>query len=93
MYFQYLIFKPRPKKDGLHDSGYRYIKLTGVTRDGEHHELGQYPDHLVVEAPCNIDVQDDGTIRIMPWSGKLQADTTSPFWYSSAIWDESGMLR
>lgn len=66
---QWIEFKPRPKTDGLHDSGYRFIKLTGVDTDGERHDLGEWHDHLIVEPGCNIDVEEDGTIRIMPWIG------------------------
>lgn len=49
-------FKPRPKKDGLHDSGYRFIALTGVDKDGNRHQMGEWHDHLIVEPKCNIEV-------------------------------------
>ena len=70
--FDWLEFRFRPKKDGLHDSGYRFIALTGVNRtdDGEDRaELHQWSDHVVLYGPTNIDVTAEGTIRIAPWSG------------------------
>lgn len=70
--YDWLEFSYRPKKDGLHDSGYRFIRLVGVNRTDtsvEKTELHQWSDHVVLEGPVNIDVQEDGTVRIMPWSG------------------------
>lgn len=76
--FDWIEFYPRPKKDGLHDSGYRYIQLTGV-RWPEHPtlaergalekvELNQWADHVLLFGAINIDVEPDGTIRLMNWS-------------------------
>lgn len=66
----YIKFIPRPIEDGLHDSGYRYIKLVGVDLETKtEYDLGEGHDHLIVDPPCNIDVEPDGTIRIMPWAG------------------------
>ncbi len=74
--YDWLEFSYRPLKDGLHDSGYRFIKLIGVTmsdkRDGTIHqeELHQWADHLVLTGSANIDVTRDGTIRIMSWGNQ-----------------------
>ena len=88
----YIKFQPRPKKDGLHDSGYRYIRLIGVGKDNhQEYDLGEWHDHLIVEPSCNIDVEDDGTIRIMPWSGtKFWYDPDSKFFTSIG---ENGRFR
>ena len=71
--YDWLEFSFRPLKDGIHDSGYRFIKVVGVTmdekRDGTVHkeELHQWADHLQLIGNTNIDVTRDGTIRIMSW--------------------------
>lgn len=91
MTFSWLEFQPRPKKDGLHDSGYRFIRLTGVTHvkgQGElRTPLHQWSDHVVLNGPVNIDVEADGTIRIMPWLHKNWISQDGTFYTSSAIFD------
>lgn len=68
--FDWLEFHPRPESDGLHDSGYRFISVVGVTvnEDGEltKTQLHEWADHVVLAGVTNIDVQSDGTIRLMP---------------------------
>lgn len=81
-------FQPRPKKDGLHDSGYRFIRLTGVDKEGGRHDLGEWHDHLIVEPECNIDVEPDGTIRIMPW-GRTKFYFDGKEWFTSTAWIEA----
>lgn len=97
--FRYLIFRPRPKKDGLHDAGYRFIALTGVDMEGNHHELGQWHDHLLIEVPCNIDVEPDGTIRIARkfgprgfWLDDDRSWEDGKFWASTAWISDEGQL-
>jgi len=74
--YQWLEFSPRPKKDGIHDSGYRYIRLVGVYVDDDGNEvredLHQWSDHVVFHSTVNIDVTKPGVIRIMPWGGTKQ---------------------
>lgn len=68
--FTWLEFRPRPKKDGLHDSGYRYIDLVGVAKvNGEEvrTQLHQWADVVTFEGGATIDVTEEGTIRIRPW--------------------------
>lgn len=91
---RYIEFRPRPKKDGLHDSGYRFIQLTGVDVDGGRHDLGEWHDHFIVEPKCNIDIEPDGTIRIMPWTGDgWKFDPDKPSFYSTAWLEDSGVFR
>lgn len=98
--FDWIEFHPKPKKDGLHDSGYRYIRLVGVKKREDEKgnrlgngldktELNQWSDHVVINGfasefgGANIDVEADGTIRIMPWAEtglEIEADS----FYSSA---------
>jgi hypothetical protein len=88
--YRWLEFYPKPKKDGLHDSGYRYIRLVGVwIEDGEEkrEELHQWSDHVLLNGPVNIDVTEDGVIRIMPWLTKGKGGWVhydSNFFYSTA---------
>lgn len=63
--YDWLELHPKPKKAGLHDSGYQYIRMVGV-KDGVKTELNQWSDHAWFNGPVNIDVEADGTIRIMP---------------------------
>lgn len=87
---RWIEFVPRPKKDGLHDSGYRFIRLIGIDMDGESHDLGEWHDHLIVEPKCNIDVTADGTIRIMPW-GRTRFTYNGREFFTSTAWvDETG---
>lgn len=88
---RYIEFHPRPKKDGLHDSGYRFIRLVGVDKDGGEHDLGEWHDHLIVEPECNIDVEPDGTIRIMPWGKTKFYARGDREWFTSTAWvDKEG---
>lgn len=89
---KYIEFRPRPKKDGLHDSGYRFIRLVGVDGEGNDHDLGEWHDHLIVEPKCNIDVEPDGTIRIMPWSQTKFHFDPERQWFTSTAWvsDDGG---
>lgn len=76
--FDWIEFDFRPKKDGLHDSGYRYIRLNGVRRMEnpvlaergilEKVELNQWSDHVLLFGAVNIDVEPDGTIRLANWA-------------------------
>jgi hypothetical protein len=89
---RYIKFQPRPKRDGLHDSGYRFIRLVGVDEDRAEHDLGEWHDHLVVEPACNIDVEPDGTIRIMPWFGTKFYAIDRDWWVSTAWVKEDGQI-
>jgi hypothetical protein len=90
---RYFEFIPRPKKDGLHESGYRYIQLVGVTHSRERIDCGGWHDHLLSEVPVNIDVEPDGTIRIMPAMGtRFWVDAIDMFWGSTAWITAGGQL-
>ena len=89
---RWIEFRPRPKKDGLHDSGYRFIELVGVDAKGERWDLGAWHDLLDVEAPCSIDVTADGTIRFMPRKEQFWYDGRT-LWVSSANIDPDGRVR
>ena len=72
--YHWLEFDWRPLKDGLHDSGYRFLRVRGAKWDRknseiEYDELHQWADHITLMGPVNIDVTRDGVIRIMPWWG------------------------
>lgn len=86
--YRWLEFHPRPKKDGLHDSGYRYIRLVGayVDEEGEIHteDLHQWSDHVLLYGPTNIDVTEDGVIRIMSWTAGGGWITTDHGWFPSS---------
>lgn len=74
--YDWLEFKVRPKKDGLHDSGFRYIQLTGATRNRETDQvtktpLNQWSDVVTLYGIVNIDVEPDGTIRLFQRGGGL----------------------
>jgi len=73
MSFEWIEFVYRPKKDGLHDSGYRFLQVTGVRRlNGgatEKVETHKWADHIVFYGPVNSDVEPDGTIRVMSRGG------------------------
>lgn len=71
--YDWIEFVPRPKKDGLHDSGYRYIKGYGVRyergkAEGEpcRDPLWEWADHVDFRCPTNWDVTAEGVIRAMP---------------------------
>lgn len=93
--YDWLEFEIRPEEDGLHDSGYRFIKLTGVKRvqqaNGEYKlektDLHQWSDHVLLYGVTNIDVEPDGTIRIATWGqggGWVTRDEGMGFFPSSA---------
>jgi hypothetical protein len=97
--YDWIELEYRPKKDGLHDSGYRFLKLTGAKmspkRDGTvyREDLHQWSDHVMFQGPSNIDVTPDGTIRIMPGIGPSMQwvcyDT--PVFFSSATFHAVNM--
>jgi hypothetical protein len=90
--FTWIEFDPRPLKDGLHDSGYRYIRLTGVTPEKRRVELGQWHDALHLSLPTTMDVTREGTIRIMCERGHFVYDGRD-LWVSSAFIDPDGRIR
>ena len=65
MTFRWVEFKHRPKRDGLHDSGYRFLRVVGVRPDGQRVETHEWADHIYFNSPTNVDVEADGTIRVM----------------------------
>ncbi len=85
MSFEWVEFAYRPKKDGLHDSGYRFLCVTGVRRldDGTTEKVvtHQWADHIVFYGPSNIDVEPDGTIRVMARAGDGWAEP--PYYHQS----------
>jgi len=85
MSFEWIEFAYRPKKDGLHDSGYRFLRVTGVRRldDGttEKVETHGWADHIAFYGPLNIDVEPDGTIRVMARASDGWAEP--PYYYHS----------
>lgn len=89
--FHWLEFNFRPKKEGLHDSGYRFIRLVAVTRAKQggvtRTPLHQWADHVVLNGPVNIDVEANGTIRIMPWDHPGWTTNHDDHFYSSAMFD------
>jgi len=94
--YRWLEIKMRPKKDGLHDSGYRHIQIVGVyyDADGEEQrdELHQWSDHIVFDhftseyQGVSLDFTADGVMRIMPWGsrGRWESRDTR-FFLSSAM--------
>ena len=95
--FDWLEVDKRPLKDGIHDSGFRYITIVGVTIEGGREvrtDLHQWSDHIMFNSfidpysGVNIDFTRDGTMRIMPWGGgkwKMDGDK----FYSSAMFGYS----
>ena len=85
MSFEWVEFAYRPKKDGLHDSGYRFLRVTGVRRlddkTTEKVETHEWADHIAFYGPLNIDVEPDGTIRVMARAADGWAEP--PYYYSS----------
>lgn len=68
--YTWIELRPRPYGVGLHDSGFRYLALTGCWIENDEvqsEDLHQWADHALFYGPTNIDVELDGTIRIMPW--------------------------
>ena len=85
--YSWIELRPRPLSDGHHDSGYRYLALTGgwIGDDGiQREDLHQWADHAMFYGVTNIDVELDGTIRIMCW-GANHWDTDTDFYGSSAM--------
>lgn len=76
--FRWVEVKPKPKKAGLHDSGYRFLQVVGVTVDGKRVDLGEWHDvvHFGMTEPASIDldVTEDGAWRFFSLRGDLQAD-------------------
>ena len=99
--YNWLEIKMRPKSDGLHDSGYRYIQVTGVYRDEnrvEHRDnLHQWSDHVLFQGfttrhqGVNIDFTAEGVMRLMPWGGASHwASDDVEMFFSSAVFKPEG---
>ena len=96
--FQYIELRARPSDEGLHESGYRFLALTGCWYEQEENmtergdlkrqDLHQWSDHIVFYGPVNIDVEPDGTIRISPW-GTNTWKSDDAFYASSAMFHPS----
>lgn len=94
--YDWLEIKMRPKIDGLHDSGYRFIQITGVALDENRDEirtpLNQWSDHVLFTnfmdeyQGVNIDFTADGVMRIMGWGGAVLTDDMSYGVYGSTAW-------
>jgi len=95
--YSWIELRPRPLSDGHHESGYRFLSLTGAWTDDKggtvlfddddgvrREDLNQWADHAMFYGVTNIDVELDGTIRIMCW-GKNNWDHDGDFWSSSAM--------
>lgn len=70
--YDYIELRVRPVSDGLHESNFRFLALTGLWREyGEvkRQDLHQWADHAVFSGPVSIDAEPDGTIRIRLWAG------------------------
>ena len=65
MSYQWIEIKPRPLKDGLHDSGYRFLRTAGASNNTEPVEMHEWADHIAFYGPVNIDVTRDGIFRVM----------------------------
>jgi hypothetical protein len=69
--YRWLELRARPYDLGLHESGFRFLAFTGcwIDDDGEvqKEDLHQWADHAIFYGPVNIDVEPDGTLRIMSW--------------------------
>ena len=68
--YLWLEVKMRSRRDGMHDSGYRFIQVTGVSREEDSIELirtslHQWADHLTLYGVANIDFTEDGVMRVM----------------------------
>lgn len=73
--YDWVEFKVRPKKDGLHDSGYRFLSVTGVRQgdspaDNVKVQLNEWADIINLYGVTYIDAEPDGTIRLMCRAGK-----------------------
>ena len=98
--YAWLEWKYRPLREGLHDSGYRYIQVAGVViemlpaSDGElvqqqtRYSLHQWADHIIVEGSVNMDVEPNGTMRIMPWLGEVIVEKYETDFRGSDAWFE-----
>lgn len=95
MSYDWVEIKCRRKKDGLHDSGYRFIQVTGVRRRKAgklvKKPLHQWSDHVLFNGPVNIDFEPDGTMRIMPSAGgPLVPDVENLFCSSALFYFQEG---
>ena len=79
---KYIIVVSHGRKE-LHDSGYPYIKIIGVTKDA-FLNLG-YHDHFVSYVPTNTDSLGKNVFRVMPWDGKIPWVISDTFWSSSSF--------
>ena len=97
-HYDYIEIKMRPKKDGLHESGYRYIRIVGVWTDDDaqtHREdLHQWADHvrfqerMGVSSGVNVEFTEDGVLRM--WSRWGFVCTDGKFFYSTATFQPAG---
>ena len=65
-HFDWVELTARPLKDGLHESGYRFLRTTGGHHNADSVEMHEWADHAVFYGGVNIDVTRDGTFRVMP---------------------------
>ena len=65
MSYRWVEIKPRPLKDGLHDSGYRFLRTYGGNAGVDPVEMHTHADHAQFFGAVNIDVTRDGTFRVM----------------------------
>jgi len=97
--YSWIELRPRPLTDGHHESGFRYLSLTGVWTDDRggivlddddgvrREDLHQWADHVMLYGVVNIDVELDGTIRLMCWGPKQswECNERPDFYPSSAM--------
>lgn len=80
--FDYITFKAKSKKNGLHDSGFRFIEVYGVTRTGKKGFkkilISNKADNIRLDGIVSIDVTEDGTQRIFSRKGKIYWDSYGP---------------
>lgn len=73
--FKWVEYRPRPKKEGLHDSGYRFLDVYGIEADGTRVPISGYADHIWIRAPgANLDVTPEGVHRVALLEGCLVWD-------------------
>ena len=63
--FDWIEIIPRPLKDGLHDSGYRFLRTIGGVVGGDPVEMHEWADHVQFQGAVNIDVTRAGVLRVM----------------------------
>lgn len=100
--FDWISFKPLPKKEGLHDSGYRFIEVTGWVRGSASDKpvptvLGRFCDHITVggrpsgfgpsPVGVGIDVEADGTQRVFLRDGDFKFRADRTPFYSDACFE------